>query len=104
MIEVPVDYSENDRILNQRNSSNAVPLFDISSEDPHMLQETYPFFLANEPSSPNNDLAVTDKYTGEVATRVALADAVDDRCRASRRRSRQPSRCGRCRPTSGRPS
>jgi acyl-CoA reductase-like NAD-dependent aldehyde dehydrogenase len=40
-----------------------------------MLQDTYPFFLANEPSSPNNDLVVADKFTGEVATRVALADA-----------------------------
>jgi len=39
-----------------------------------MLQETYPYYLANEPHRPNADLAVTDKYTGEVATRVALAD------------------------------
>jgi acyl-CoA reductase-like NAD-dependent aldehyde dehydrogenase len=39
------------------------------------MRETYPYFLANRPEQPNADLAVTDKYTGEVATRVALADA-----------------------------
>jgi acyl-CoA reductase-like NAD-dependent aldehyde dehydrogenase len=40
-----------------------------------MLQPTYPYYLANEPFAPNADLAVTDKFSGEVATRVALADA-----------------------------
>ncbi len=40
-----------------------------------MLQDTYPFYLANEAASPNADLAVTDKFTGEVATHVAMADA-----------------------------
>ena len=40
-----------------------------------MLPESYPYYLANEPQSPNSDLAVTDKYTSEVVTRVALADA-----------------------------
>ena len=40
-----------------------------------MLQKTYPYYLANKPVSPNADLEVTDKYTGEVATRVAMADA-----------------------------
>jgi acyl-CoA reductase-like NAD-dependent aldehyde dehydrogenase len=39
------------------------------------LQPSYPLYLANEAQTPNLDLAVTDKYTGEVATRVALADA-----------------------------
>ena len=39
-----------------------------------MLAPTYPFYLANEASQPNTDLAVTDKFTGEVATRVAMAD------------------------------
>ncbi|HEX4180885.1 MAG TPA: aldehyde dehydrogenase family protein [Caulobacteraceae bacterium] len=39
------------------------------------LQSSYPLYLANEAQSPNQDLAVTDKYTGEVATRVAQADA-----------------------------
>jgi len=40
-----------------------------------MLKESYPYYLANRPSAPNTDLEVLDKYTGEVATRVAMADA-----------------------------
>ncbi len=40
-----------------------------------MLQESYPYYLANRPESPNTDLEVTDKFTGEVATRVAMANA-----------------------------
>ncbi len=39
-----------------------------------MLKETYPYYLANKPLTPNTDLIVTDKYTGKTATRVALAD------------------------------
>ncbi|MFQ5599817.1 MAG: aldehyde dehydrogenase family protein [Candidatus Krumholzibacteriia bacterium] len=39
-----------------------------------MLAKSYPYYLANKPVSPNQDLAVTDKYTGEVATHVAMAD------------------------------
>jgi acyl-CoA reductase-like NAD-dependent aldehyde dehydrogenase len=39
------------------------------------LRETYPYYLANQPESPNADLEVTDKYSGKTATRVALADA-----------------------------
>ncbi len=38
------------------------------------LKESYPLYLANKPCLPNTDLAVTDKYSGEVATRTALAD------------------------------
>ncbi len=38
------------------------------------LAATYPYYLANEPLAPNHDLEVLDKYSGEVATRVALAD------------------------------
>ena len=37
------------------------------------LKDAYPLYLANEALSPNQDLEVTDKYSGEVATRVALA-------------------------------
>jgi acyl-CoA reductase-like NAD-dependent aldehyde dehydrogenase len=40
-----------------------------------MLRESYPYYLAGEPVAPNADLEVLDKYTGEVATRVAMADA-----------------------------
>lgn len=40
-----------------------------------MLAEKYPFYVANRPEQPNTDLEVIDKYHGNVATRVALADA-----------------------------
>jgi acyl-CoA reductase-like NAD-dependent aldehyde dehydrogenase len=40
-----------------------------------MLEPAYPYYLGNKPVFANRDLAVTDKYTGEVATHVALADA-----------------------------
>ena len=40
-----------------------------------MLKPTYPYYLANAPVAANTDLEVTDKYSGNVATRVALADA-----------------------------
>jgi acyl-CoA reductase-like NAD-dependent aldehyde dehydrogenase len=39
-----------------------------------MLAKSYPYYLANEAQSPNSDLEVTDKFTGQVATKVALAD------------------------------
>ena len=38
-----------------------------------MLQDSYPFYLANKPQQPNTDLDVYDKFTGELATRVAMA-------------------------------
>ncbi len=41
-----------------------------------MLKPSYPYYLANEPIAANQDLVVLDKYSGEVATRVALADEV----------------------------
>jgi len=40
-----------------------------------MLKPTYPLYVANAPETPNADLEVLDKYSGQVATRVALADA-----------------------------
>ncbi|WP_414430899.1 aldehyde dehydrogenase family protein [Alcanivorax sp. IL3] len=40
-----------------------------------MLKDAYPYYLANEAVFANQDLDVTDKYSGEVATRVAMADA-----------------------------
>lgn len=39
------------------------------------LAKQYPYFLANKAVFANQDLEVTNKYTGEVATKVALADA-----------------------------
>jgi acyl-CoA reductase-like NAD-dependent aldehyde dehydrogenase len=40
-----------------------------------MLKDVYPLYLNNKPAQPNSDLAVTDKFTGAVAFRVAQADA-----------------------------
>ncbi|WP_086736139.1 aldehyde dehydrogenase family protein [Erythrobacter colymbi] len=37
------------------------------------LKSTYPLYLNNKAVQPNTDLEVTDKYTGEVAFRTALA-------------------------------
>lgn len=39
-----------------------------------MLKKSYPYYIANEAVAANTDLEVRDKYTGEVATRVAQAD------------------------------
>ena len=39
------------------------------------LQSVYPLYLNNKAVQPNTDLAVTDKFTGEIAFRVAQADA-----------------------------
>ena len=43
------------------------------------LAQNYPLYLNNKPIQPNTDLAVTDKFTGEVAFRTALAtpDVID---------------------------
>jgi len=35
----------------------------------------YPYYLANQPVQANTDLPVLDKYSGEIATHVAMADA-----------------------------
>lgn len=54
-----------------------------------MLKKEYPYYLANKPVFANQDLPVYDKYSGELATRVALADpatldrAIDAACRAT---------------------
>jgi len=44
------------------------------------LKKSYPYYLCNKPQEPNADLQVTNKYSGEVATRVALAgpDAIEE--------------------------
>lgn len=57
------------------------------------LAASYPLYLANEPQTPNRDLEVTDKYTGKVATRVALADvATIDRAIAAAVDATEPMR------------
>lgn len=40
-----------------------------------MLKQKYPCYLANRPYQANTNLEVVDKFRGDVATRVALADA-----------------------------
>ena len=40
-----------------------------------MLKEKYPYYLANKAVYANEDLQVIDKFSGEVATSVAMADA-----------------------------
>jgi acyl-CoA reductase-like NAD-dependent aldehyde dehydrogenase len=40
-----------------------------------MLRKNYPYYLANQPQQPNTDLVVRDKYSGRIATRVAVPDA-----------------------------
>jgi acyl-CoA reductase-like NAD-dependent aldehyde dehydrogenase len=42
--------------------------------------KTYPYYLANRPATPNEDLTVRDKYSGKPVARVAVADAraIDD--------------------------
>jgi len=44
------------------------------------LKDTYPLYLNNKAAQPNTDLEVTDKFTGEVAFRTALAtpDIIDE--------------------------
>jgi acyl-CoA reductase-like NAD-dependent aldehyde dehydrogenase len=43
------------------------------------LKDTYPLYLNNKAAQPNTDLEVTDKFTGEVAFRTAMAtpDVID---------------------------
>ena len=56
-----------------------------------MLNDTYPLYLANKAQQPNADLDVTNKYTGEVAARVALADeAILDKAIAAADAAREP--------------
>ncbi len=38
------------------------------------MQKRYPYYLANKPMQPNADLEVRDKYSGRIATRVAMPD------------------------------
>ena len=51
------------------------------------LKDTYPLYLNNKAVQPNTDLAVTDKFTGEVAFRTALAtpDVIEAAMAAARK-------------------
>ena len=58
-----------------------------------MLKETYPCYLANRPERGDAELEVRDKYSGEVATRVALADrGMIDRAIAAAVEAAEPMR------------
>jgi acyl-CoA reductase-like NAD-dependent aldehyde dehydrogenase len=58
------------QVQNALTEGNAITAAEVAG----MLAKCYPYYLANEPVAPNQDLAVHDKYTGDVATHVALAD------------------------------
>jgi len=55
-----------------------------------MLAERYPYFLAGSPKDSSDALAVTNKYSDEIATHVALADraAIERGIEAAHRASR----------------
>jgi len=58
-----------------------------------MLRESYPYYLNNEAVYANRDLPVVDKYTGKVASTVALADeAAIDRAIAGAVAAAEPMR------------
>lgn len=50
-----------------------------------MLDKTYPYYLANEPRTSSTLMEVYDKYSGEIATRVAVPDerATEEAIRAA---------------------
>ncbi|RDS80412.1 aldehyde dehydrogenase family protein [Dyella monticola] len=50
-----------------------------------MLDKTYPYYLANEPRTSSTTMEVYDKYSGEIATRVAVPDdqATEEAIRAA---------------------
>ena len=57
------------------------------------MKTEWPLFVANEAEQPNLDLDVTDKYTGEVFAKVALADAATiDRAIAAAAAAAEPMR------------
>jgi aldehyde dehydrogenase (NAD+) len=40
-----------------------------------MLNKSYPYYLANRPQTSRTLLVVRNKYSGRIATRVAVPDA-----------------------------
>ncbi len=58
-----------------------------------MLRKEYPYFLANVAEQPNVDLDITDKYTGKVVARMAMANAKDiDRAIDAAQKASEPMR------------
>ena len=65
----------------------------VLEKDVWMLREHYPYYLANRAVAANRDLPVIDKYTGKVATVVALAgEAVIDQAIAAAVAAAEPMR------------
>ena len=60
------------------------------------MRESYPYYLAGRAESPNADLVVTDKYSGQPATRVAQADekVIDQAIAAAVRAAHRTGRTG----------
>lgn len=57
------------------------------------MQKSFPYYLANHAEAPNQALEVVDKFTGEVAFRVALANAETiDRAIAAAKAAEGPMR------------
>ncbi len=57
------------------------------------MKKTYPYYLANKPLQPNTDLVVRDKYSGRIATRVAVPDdKTIDKAIAAAVRAEEPMR------------
>lgn len=57
------------------------------------MNKSYPYYLANKPASPNRDLVVTNKFTGRVACKVAVANkAAVDRAIGAAARASTPMR------------
>jgi acyl-CoA reductase-like NAD-dependent aldehyde dehydrogenase len=62
--------------FHDRTTERGAAMDSVSGSREHrMLRTRYPYYLANRPQQPNADLDVVNKYSGEVASRVALADA-----------------------------
>lgn len=57
------------------------------------MQKRYPYYLANRPQQPNADLEVRDKYSGRIATRVAVPnDAAIEKAIAAAVKATMPMR------------
>src|SRR6187397_1753647 len=58
-----------------------------------MVNERYPFYIANRPQQPNADLEVVDKFSDKVVSHVALADkSVLDQAIAAAANAAEPMR------------
>lgn len=102
VVEVPIDYTISDSLqvhalkahlestldkpeaffakagsLKQESLNGEVVFETKPSKKVADTMKEYPFYLANKAEWPNNNLEVIDKYTGEIAYKVALADASD---------------------------